>query len=88
MAQLLAGGARFKTVEAIKALGYLYVTLDLAGYRTGSLNAGIMENSRQEVQGAPNCLVSAGNSVLPEIAYLNSLPSYRSSVTASSSRLT
>jgi len=24
--------------ERLKELGYLYVTLDLAGYRTGSLN--------------------------------------------------
>lgn len=46
MARLLASEARHKTVEAIKALGYLYVTLDLAGYRTGSLNVGIMEKSR------------------------------------------
>jgi uncharacterized protein len=29
---------RGKIVENIKALGYSYVTLDLAGYRTGSLN--------------------------------------------------
>jgi uncharacterized protein len=29
---------RAEVTERLKALGYLYVTLDLAGYRTGSLN--------------------------------------------------
>lgn len=29
---------RLEVTERLKALGYLYVTLDLAGYRTGSLN--------------------------------------------------
>jgi pyridinium-3,5-biscarboxylic acid mononucleotide sulfurtransferase len=29
---------RHEITERLKALGYLYVTLDLAGYRTGSLN--------------------------------------------------
>jgi uncharacterized protein len=29
---------RTEVVERLKALGYLYVTLDLAGYRSGSLN--------------------------------------------------
>ena len=28
-------------VRALKALGYQYVTLDLQGYRTGSLNEGL-----------------------------------------------
>jgi uncharacterized protein len=31
-------GRRAEVTERLKALGYLYVTLDLAGYRTGSLN--------------------------------------------------
>ena len=31
-------GQRQEVTERLKALGYLYVTLDLAGYRTGSLN--------------------------------------------------
>lgn len=30
---------RAEVVERLKALGYLYVTLDLAGFRSGSLNA-------------------------------------------------
>ena len=29
---------RREITERVKAFGYLYVTLDLAGYRTGSLN--------------------------------------------------
>jgi uncharacterized protein len=36
MNSLLA--SRHEVSERLKALGYLYVTLDLAGYRTGSLN--------------------------------------------------
>jgi uncharacterized protein len=32
---------RDAVVQRLKALGYLYVTLDLAGYRTGSLNAAL-----------------------------------------------
>jgi uncharacterized protein len=31
--------SRAEVVERLKALGYVYVTLDLAGYRSGSLNA-------------------------------------------------
>jgi uncharacterized protein len=29
-------------VRALKALGYRYVSLDLQGYRTGSLNEGLL----------------------------------------------
>ena len=29
-------------VRELKAIGYRYVTLDLQGYRTGSLNEGLM----------------------------------------------
>jgi uncharacterized protein len=32
---------RAEVVERLKALGYLYVTLDLAGYRSGSLNVAL-----------------------------------------------
>lgn len=31
-------GTRPRIVEALRALGYLYITLDLQGYRTGSMN--------------------------------------------------
>jgi uncharacterized protein len=34
----LAGPAREKVVRRLKALGWTYVTLDLEGYRTGSMN--------------------------------------------------
>jgi uncharacterized protein len=48
MARVLQDDARQKIVAGMKALGYLYVTLDLAGYRTGSLNAAILEESKPE----------------------------------------
>jgi uncharacterized protein len=38
---LLKDEIRRKTVEHMKSLGYKYVTLDLTGYRTGSLNIGL-----------------------------------------------
>jgi len=41
MALLLNPDIRHEITRKIKALGYLYVTLDLSGYRTGSLNAAI-----------------------------------------------
>jgi uncharacterized protein len=30
-------------VEKLKSIGYTYITLDLQGYRTGSMNAGLKE---------------------------------------------
>jgi uncharacterized protein len=36
--QLMEGRGRERVVRAFKELGYLYVTLDLEGYRTGSMN--------------------------------------------------
>jgi uncharacterized protein len=39
---LLAPDAAQKIVEEIKRLGYTYVTLDLEGYRTGSMNEGML----------------------------------------------
>jgi uncharacterized protein len=38
---------RTEIVERLKALGYLHVTLDLAGYRSGSLNEAL------KARGAP-----------------------------------
>ena len=38
MASILKDGVRLETVNRIKALGYKYVSLDLVGYRSGSLN--------------------------------------------------
>jgi pyridinium-3,5-biscarboxylic acid mononucleotide sulfurtransferase len=52
-ARLLAGGAADQITAALKELGYTYVCLDLAGYRTGSMNEGISEaGSRVQGQGA------------------------------------
>jgi uncharacterized protein len=39
---------RKKLVHALKELGYHYVTLDLEGYRTGSMNEVLSEGKRQE----------------------------------------
>ncbi len=41
MAKLLSDGSAELIVAKLKELGYLYVTLDLQGYRTGSLNEAI-----------------------------------------------
>jgi pyridinium-3,5-biscarboxylic acid mononucleotide sulfurtransferase len=48
MALVLDDIPRNEIVKRIKALGYLYVTLDLVGYRTGSLNAKIVQNAERE----------------------------------------
>lgn len=44
---------RAEVVQRLKELGYLYVTLDLAGYRSGSLNAAL---ARQDQTTGPTCL--------------------------------
>jgi len=41
MSLLLNSQARQDLVKQIKALGYTYVTIDLGGYRSGSLNEGL-----------------------------------------------
>ena len=41
MMPLLQPGVREKLVSDMRAIGYLYVTLDLAGFRTGNLNAAL-----------------------------------------------
>ena len=38
MTILMSGGRRSAVVERFKQLGFLYVTLDLAGFRSGSMN--------------------------------------------------
>jgi uncharacterized protein len=43
MAALVNSPLRQEIVKRLKALGYVYVTLDLAGYRTGSLNEKIIK---------------------------------------------
>jgi len=46
MAKLLKGRLRHKIVEKLKALGFRYVTFDLEGYRSGSMNEALMEKQR------------------------------------------
>ena len=41
-ARLLDDDLRAQVVAAVRAAGYLYVTLDLSGYRTGSLNEALL----------------------------------------------
>lgn len=38
LARLAADGVRERVVDRMRSLGFTYVTLDLAGYRTGALN--------------------------------------------------
>jgi pyridinium-3,5-biscarboxylic acid mononucleotide sulfurtransferase len=42
MARALEPEISASLVRAVKACGYRYVTLDLQGYRTGSLNEGLL----------------------------------------------
>ena len=37
---------RKKVVDRLKSLGYKYITLDLEGYRSGSMNESIMSNDK------------------------------------------
>ncbi len=48
MALILKEDIRHEIVKRITELGYRYAALDLAGFRSGSLNAGIIQNSGQE----------------------------------------
>lgn len=41
MARLFQDGIREKVVADLKTIGYRYISLDLQGYRTGSLNEGL-----------------------------------------------
>jgi len=38
MASLMNGSLREKVVNHLKEIGYLYITLDLQGFRSGSMN--------------------------------------------------
>jgi uncharacterized protein len=44
MPRLLQEPFRSDMVERFKALGYTYVTLDLAGFRSGSMNEGTIKS--------------------------------------------
>jgi len=48
LADLVKTGLRKRLVDEIKACGYLYVTLDLEGYRTGSLNKTLTGDTNHE----------------------------------------
>lgn len=42
---------RASVVNHLKSLGYLYVTLDLQGYRTGSMNEVLTEEQKEQYAG-------------------------------------
>lgn len=44
--RLMKPAVRSKVVAALKKRGYLYITLDLAGYRTGSMNEGLRKKKK------------------------------------------
>ena len=41
--RLLEAGVRERLVAGLKGLGYRFVTVDLEGFRSGSLNSGLQE---------------------------------------------
>ncbi|HEY7850525.1 MAG TPA: ATP-dependent sacrificial sulfur transferase LarE [Ktedonobacterales bacterium] len=45
--RLLDDALRAQVVASVRAAGYLYVTLDLAGYRTGSLNEALLRRQAE-----------------------------------------
>ena len=46
-AKLLTSGVAERITAALKEIGYTYVCLDLAGYRTGSMNEGMKREARE-----------------------------------------
>lgn len=46
MPKILADDTRKRIVSEFKKLGYLYVTIDLQGYRTGSMNAALTDSEK------------------------------------------
>jgi len=46
IARLVSDKSRSQILSHFKALGYTYVTVDLEGYRTGSLNEALTENGK------------------------------------------
>jgi pyridinium-3,5-biscarboxylic acid mononucleotide sulfurtransferase len=48
---LLEPGLRQKVVEGFRRIGYTYVTLDLAGYRMGSLNEALSQAEQDRAEG-------------------------------------
>jgi len=52
VATLLEGGRRGEVIRGIKALGFTYVTVDLEGYRSGSMNEVLGQGSDPTEEGA------------------------------------
>ena len=48
MASVFADGLRERIVATAKSLGFLYITLDLEGYRSGSMNETLIPQKRDE----------------------------------------
>ncbi len=46
--KLLSSGVAERITAALKEIGYTYVCLDLAGYRTGSMNEGMKQECRSQ----------------------------------------
>jgi uncharacterized protein len=66
LARAIKASNREKIVRGLKRLGYVYVALDLEGYRTGSLNEALPEGRpvhRKKSSGGPGRPGSAGLSV-------------------------
>jgi pyridinium-3,5-biscarboxylic acid mononucleotide sulfurtransferase len=47
MGRLLGEKVRTRLIEKLKALGYKYVTVDLSGYHTWSLNTGLGKTAQK-----------------------------------------
>ena len=47
VAKLVAEPVRSKVVEKLKALGFRFVTVDLQGFRSGSLNESLSQEQKQ-----------------------------------------
>lgn len=50
---LLAGALRLRLIECCRKAGFRYITLDLEGYRTGSMNEVLSKEERSGAQGMP-----------------------------------
>jgi pyridinium-3,5-biscarboxylic acid mononucleotide sulfurtransferase len=48
LGRLVDDELREQVVAAVRAAGYVYVTLDLQGYRTGSLNEALLRRNREQ----------------------------------------
>jgi uncharacterized protein len=49
--RLLEPAVRDRVVSELRRLGYLWVTLDLAGFKSGSLNVGLVSRKHEEPKG-------------------------------------